>query len=407
MDQSKFVIVGGGMVAGYAAKQLVELGLKPGELTILSSENALPYERPPLSKGFLLGKDDEASIRISPEEFYRQHGIELRLDVTVSSIDTKQRRLVLQNGSFGYESLVLATGCRARKLSIPGANSENVLYLRSMNDSKNLRQAAKEAKRAVVLGGGFIGMEVASALTQMGVETTMAMPEERVWKNFFTPEMSQFFADYYTSHGVRFAYGAMLAELRGANRANTAVFANGQTVPCDVLVAGIGAQPVTEFIAGSGFEVNNGVVVNEYLETAVSGVFAAGDIANYPDLLFAKRRRVEHWDNAVSQGQHVARVLMGQRAPFKHVPYFFSDVFDLSYELWGDVSGADNIVYRGDNKTKSFSVWWLKAGKLVAAFAMNRPDEERENAPKMIEVQQSVDAAKLADEKTPVGNAVT
>jgi 3-phenylpropionate/trans-cinnamate dioxygenase ferredoxin reductase subunit len=311
----------------------------------------------------------------------------------------------LQNGEFGYEKLVLATGCRARKLKVPGANLPNVLYLRSMNDSKNLRHAAKEAKRAVVLGGGFIGMEVASVLTQMGVETTMAMPEERVWKNFFTPEMSNFFESYYTAQGVRFAFGAMLTELRGADRVDTAVFANGQTLPCDLLVAGVGAQPVTEFIASSGFEVNNGVIVNEYLETAVSGVFAGGDIANYPDLLFAKRRRVEHWDNAVSQGQQVARILMGERVPFKHVPYFFSDVFDLSYEFWGDASGADNIVYRGDNNTKSFSVWWLKAGKLVAAFAMNRSEEERENAPKMIEAQRSVDAAKLADETTPVASA--
>jgi NADPH-dependent 2,4-dienoyl-CoA reductase/sulfur reductase-like enzyme len=314
--------------------------------------------------------------------------------------------LSLQGGAdFGYQNLVLATGCRARKLNVPGANLENVLYLRSMNDSKNLRQAAKDSKRAVVLGGGFIGMEVASALTQLGVETTMAMPEERVWKNFFTPEMSQFFEGYYTSHGITFAYGAMLTELRGTGKVGTALFDNGQTIPCDLLVAGVGAQPVTEFIAQSGFEVNNGVVVNEYLETAVPGVFAAGDIANYPDLLFAKRRRVEHWDNAVSQGQHVAKALMGERAPFKHFPYFFSDVFDLSYELWGDTSGADNVIYRGDNRTKSFSVWWLKGGKLVAAFAMNRPDEERENAPKMIEAQQAVDAKKLADERSSVASA--
>jgi NADPH-dependent 2,4-dienoyl-CoA reductase/sulfur reductase-like enzyme len=249
-------------------------------------------------------------------------------------------------------------------------------------------------------------MEVASALAQMGVEATMAMPEERVWKAFFTPEMSQFFESYYTARGVRFDRGAMLTELRGSGKVSSAVFANGQTLPCDLVVAGIGAQPVTEFLNGSGLELNNGVVVNEYLETAVSGVFAAGDIANYPDLLFEKRRRVEHWDNAVSQAQHCARVVMGERTPFKHVPYFFSDVFDLSYELWGDTAGADQVLYRGDNKTKSFSVWWLKSGKLVAAFCMNRPDEEREAAPKMIEAQQLVDAAKLADEGTPVAKAV-
>lgn len=407
MDNSRFIIVGGGMVAGYAAKQLVELGLKPGELTILSADTTVPYERPPLSKGFLLGRDDEAGIRIHPEDFYRRHGIEIKLECTVASVDTNRRKVVLQaGGELGYERLILATGCRARRLSVPGADLANIRYLRSMNDSREIRQAAKGAKQTIILGGGFIGMEVASALTQMGVETTMAVPDDRVWKNFFTPEMSQFFENYYTSHGVQFAHGAMLTELRGTDKVGTAVFANGQTLPCDLVVAGIGAQPALEFLSGSGLELNNGVVVNEYLETAISGVFAAGDIANYPDLLFAKRRRVEHWDNAVSQGQHCARVLLGERVPFKHVPYFFSDVFDLSYELWGDTAGADQVVYRGDRTTKSFSVWWLKTDKVVAAFVMNRPDEERESAPKAIEAQQLVDAAKLGDEATPVGSVV-
>jgi NADPH-dependent 2,4-dienoyl-CoA reductase/sulfur reductase-like enzyme len=203
--------------------------------------------------------------------------------------------------------------------------------------------------------------------------------------------MSKFFEGYYAERGVKFAHGAMLTELHGEGNVTAAMFGD-RRVACDLVVAGIGAQPVTEFLSGSGIEMNNGVTVNEFLETNVAGVYAAGDIANYPDLLFEKRRRVEHWDNAVSQGQHCARVLMGERAPFKHVPYFFSDVFDLSYELWGDASGADKVDYRGDVTTKSFSVWWQKGGKLVAAFCMNRPDEERESAPKMIEARQPLDA---------------
>jgi NADPH-dependent 2,4-dienoyl-CoA reductase/sulfur reductase-like enzyme len=403
MDRTKFVFVGGGMVAGYAAKQLVELGLKPGELKILSAEAVVPYERPPLSKGFLLGREQEASIRINPEEFYQRNGIELIRNCIVKSVDTGQQRLTLQNGDeLSFENLILATGSRARRLNIPGCDLPNVLHLRSMSDSKQIRQAAKGAKRAVVLGGGFIGMEVASALTQLDVETTMAMPDERVWKNFFTQEMSQFFESYYANRGVRFVHGVKLVELQGPDCLRAAVFADGQSLACDLLVAGIGAQPATEFLESSALEMNNGVVVNEYLETSAPGVFAAGDIANYPDTLFAKRRRVEHWDNAVSQGQHVARVLMGERIPFKHVPYFFSDVFDLSYELWGDTTDADKVVYRGDPTTKSFSVWWIKAGVVVAAFVMNRPDEERESAPRMIETKRVVDAAKLADETTPV-----
>jgi NADPH-dependent 2,4-dienoyl-CoA reductase/sulfur reductase-like enzyme len=163
---------------------------------------------------------------------------------------------------------------------------------------------------------------------------------------------------------------------------------------------------VTELLATSGIEVADGVMVNEYLETSASGILAAGDVANYQDVLFGKRRRVEHWDNAVSQGQYCARALMGERTPFKHVPYFFSDVFDLSYEFWGDVAGAEEIVHRGDLSSNSFSVWWLRQSVLVAAFVMNRPDEERDVAPKWIESKQGVSAKRLADGSKPVLAAV-
>jgi 3-phenylpropionate/trans-cinnamate dioxygenase ferredoxin reductase subunit len=166
-------------------------------------------------------------------------------------------------------------------------------------------------------------------------------------------------------------------------------------------------RPVTELFANSGIEVADGVMVNEYLETSAPGIFAAGDIANYQDVLFQKRRRVEHWDNAVSQGQYCARALMGERTPFKHVPYFFSDVFDLSYELWGDPSVADKIIHRGDLSSNSFSVWWLRQTTVVAAFTMNRPDEERDVAPKWIEAKQVVSAEKLADASNPILAALT
>ena len=173
-----------------------------------------------------------------------------------------------------------------------------------------------------------------------------------------------------------------------------------------MVVAGIGALPVTDVLASSGIDVADGVTVNEHLETSEPDIYAAGDVANYRDLLFGKRRRVEHWDNAVSQGQYCARVLMGERAPFRHVPYFFSDVFDLSYEYWGDSSGVDQIVHRGDLSSKSFSVWWLRQKELVAAFAMNRPDEERDAAPKWIEAKQTLSGAKLEDASRPLSAAL-
>jgi NADPH-dependent 2,4-dienoyl-CoA reductase/sulfur reductase-like enzyme len=398
MDGSKFVIAGGGLVAGYAAKQLVELGVKPGELTILSADTSLPYERPSLSKGFLAGRENEAAITINPADYYTGHGIDVRLDCWVTDIDLEKKHLSLLSGvAFEFEQLIAATGSRARILDIPGSRLPNVMYLRSMSDSTAIRRSATAAKRAVVIGGGFIGMEVASVLAGQGIEVAMVLHQNRVWEQFFSPEMSRFFEGYYAARGVRFFRNATVSEFRGEAAVSSVVLADGQSIPADLAVAGVGAEPVTEWLAGSGIEVSGGVMVNEYLQTSAAGVFAAGDIANYPDLIFRKRRRVEHWDNAVEQGRHCARQLMGQRAPFRHVPYFFSDVFDLSYEFWGDTSGADQIVHRGDHSTRSFSVWWLRQSVVVAAFVMNRPDEERETAPKWIEAGQSVQASKLAD----------
>jgi NADPH-dependent 2,4-dienoyl-CoA reductase/sulfur reductase-like enzyme len=408
MNGSKFVIVGGGMVAGYAAKQLVELGLPSGELAILSADTSIPYERPPLSKGFLAGRDTEESIRINSEDFYREHGIEVRLGCRIASVDPQHQRLSLQaGGEFRFDKLIVATGAQVRTLDVPGAQLANVKYLRSLDDSKAIRECARNVKRAAVIGGGFIGMEVAAVLAQKGVEVTIILREDRIWKQFFSPQMSSSFEAYYTARGVRFFKMATVKELRGDGTVDSVVLGDGHSIASELVVAGIGVRPVTELFANSGIEVADGVMVNEYLETSAPGIFAAGDIANYQDVLFQKRRRVEHWDNAVSQGQYCARALMGERTPFKHVPYFFSDVFDLSYELWGDPSVADKIIHRGDLSSNSFSVWWLRQTTVVAAFTMNRPDEERDVAPKWIEAKQVVSAEKLADASNPILAALT
>jgi 3-phenylpropionate/trans-cinnamate dioxygenase ferredoxin reductase subunit len=396
MKTSKYMIFGGGMVAGYAAKEFVERGLKPGELTIVSADTSLPYERPPLSKGFLAGKETEAGILINPEDFYREHEIEVRLRCEIYGIDAGRRLLHLRSGEdLGFEKLIIATGANVRTLDVPGGDLPGVYYLRSVEDSKRIRAHAENAKRGVIIGSGFIGMEVTSVLAQKGIATTMILRDECIWKQFFTPEMAGFFETYYSQRGVEFIKQAKVTELRGDGVVRSVVLESNRTVECDLVVAGIGVQPVTELVANSGIEVADGVTVNEYLETKLHDIYAAGDVANYQDTLFNKWRRVEHWDNAVSQGQYCARTLLGERTPFVHVPYFFSDVFDLSYEFWGDPAGADEIVERGDLRSTSFSVWWLRQERLVAAFAMNRPDEERDAAPRWIASKQRVSAKKL------------
>jgi 3-phenylpropionate/trans-cinnamate dioxygenase ferredoxin reductase component len=394
MRKSKYVILGGGMVAGYAAKELVERGLKPGELTIVSADNALPYERPPLSKSFLAGKDSENDIRINSPDFYRDHEVAVKLDCPAAGLDAAGKTLQLRGAEpLGFDQLVVATGARVRRLNIAGADLAGVYYLRSLEDSKSIRTHAASARRALVVGGSFIAMEVAAVLAQKGVSTTMLVREDRVWKRFFTPAMSRFFESYYTARGVEFQKEVRLGALHGAGAVESASLDGGRTLECDLVVAGVGVLPVTEPVAGSGIEIRDGLVVNEYLETNQPGIYAAGDVANFQDPLSVKQRRVEHWDNAVSQGRHCARALLGERAPFRHVPYFFSDVFDLSYEFWGDTAGADEAVERGDPSSTSFSVWWLKRQRLVAAFVMNRPDEEREAAPRWIESGQPLSAA--------------
>jgi NADPH-dependent 2,4-dienoyl-CoA reductase/sulfur reductase-like enzyme len=406
MSSSKYVILGGGMVAGYAAKALVEGGLRSGELKIISADDALPYERPPLSKSFLSGKDTEAGILINAAHWYQQQGIDIKLQTVIEDVDlTKKRLLTSSSQEFQFENLLIATGCRARLLRSPGNDLPNVFYLRSMDDSRKIRTGALTAKRAVVVGGGFIGMEVASVLAQKNIQTTMVIREDRVWKRAFTPEMSAFFERYYIARRVQLLKQANVTAFEGEGAVSAVALDNGRKIPCDMVVVGVGAAPVTELFAKTEISNDDGIVVNEYLETAKPGVYAAGDVANYPDLIFKKRRRVEHWDNAVSQGQHWARIVLGDRQPFIHVPYFFSDIFDLSYELWGDSDGATETVVRGELDSSKFSVWWLKQDRVVAAFIMSRPDEEKQVAPEWIKVGQIVSPKQLADQTRAIQDA--
>src|SRR6185437_9544154 len=328
MREYRTILLGGGMVAGYAAKEFVEAGLKSGELGIVSADSALPYERPPLSKGFLSGKENEQSILISQEEFYREHDIGVHLNVKVERIDINGnpvagKRLMAGGEEFRFQNLVLATGATPRTLKVPGAESDTVLYLRSLNDSARLRDRLKSSKKVLVAGGGFIGMEVASQSAQLGCDTTLAFPDERVMKNLFTPEMARTFQKYYEDRGVHFAPNTKIESVRG----NSVELSNGGKAEADLVVAGIGVTPVTQLAEAAGIDVQNGIVVNEFLETSATNVYAAGDVANYPDALFGKRRRVEHWDNAVKQGQFVARHLSGRPERFENIPYFFSDIF--------------------------------------------------------------------------------
>ena len=407
MKSYKYLILGGGVAAGYAAQTFVERGGAPGELCIVSEDDTLPYERPPLTKGYLAGREQAKNILINSAEFYAEHGIEVLLNTPVEEVDTHDRLLILQSGeTIEYASLMIATGAVPRHVDVPGCLLDGIYYLRTFDDAHMICTRSKNARRVAVIGGGFIGMETAATLRGRGLDVTLVFPEERVWKKVFTPEMSAFFEKYYRRKGVRILSGATVTGFEGRDNHVTRVLTDTEdTVEADLVVVGIGVLPATDIAEDTGITIHHGIVVDEYLTTNIKEVYAVGDVAEYYDVIFDKRRCIEHWDNAVAQAQCAMESMMSSPRAYVHVPYFFSDIFDLSYEFWGDTEGADDIVYRGDITGNSFSVWWLKDQILVAAFAMNRPDEEREHIPEWIECLQKLSADALRDTSLPIAEA--
>lgn len=402
----KYVIVGGGLAAGYAAQVFAEAGIPAGQLAIFSAESIPPYERPPLSKAFLRGDEQAEELWINPPEFYPEHGLELFLETPVTHLDLSQRVLSTKDRTFGFEHLLLAVGSKVNKFDVPGADLEGLHYLRERSDSQSIREAAQEAKTAVVIGGGFIGMEVSAVLRQLGLEVTLIFPEDRVWEAVFSPPISDFFTKYYREQGVEFQSGIKIERFEGNDkgRLTHVVLDDGSRLAADLVVAGIGVRPALALFEDTGLILNEGVEVNRFLATNFPDVYAAGDIAVYYDVLFEKQRRLEHWNNAKKQGRHAAQMMLGERAVYEEVPYFFSDIFDLSYEFWGDTADADQVIYRGEMEEASFSAWWLQNGRVVAAFILDRPDEERELAQEWIRTQAlvEVDALRNPGPLTPV-----
>jgi NADPH-dependent 2,4-dienoyl-CoA reductase/sulfur reductase-like enzyme len=408
MKGYEYTIIGGGVVAGYAARELVDQGITAGDLGIISADNQAPYDRPPLSKGFLAGSVGMDEILINDAEFYNDHFIGVRLEDPVVAIDFEQRTLQTRaNNVYGFEKLLIATGAQARTFDLPGSDLNGICTLRSLDDARTIRLEMEQADRAVVIGGGFIGMEIASQFADKEIATTLVFPEEHLMAELFTPQMSDYFEAYYRDRGVDFVSGAQIESFSGDENVSSVMLRSGRELETDVVVAGIGVEPSVDVFEDSGLQLENGIVVNEYLETNIPNVYAAGDVANYYDVIFEKRRRIEHWDNAAAQGKYAAKVMTGQQEPFEKVPYFFSDIFDLSWEFWGDTEGADRVVHRGEVGLGSFSTWWFKKNRVVAAFIMNRPDEERQLAPTWIKNGRRVSQQALADEAGSIHEALS
>jgi len=387
-------------VAGYAAQTFIKQGIPWEQLCILAGESQLPYERPSLSKAFLRGESSGDALLINPAAFYEEHGIEVRLETGVERVDFANQWLHTKNATIGYEKLLIATGARPRPLALNDTPLAGLYTLRSLEDAKQIQAAAQPGQRAVVIGGGFLGMEVAAALQQRGVATTLVFPGPQIGPAFFTARIANFWSTYLQAQGVTIQPQSRVIGLHcEAEQVAHVSLATGRDLAADLVIAAIGVYPNVELFAQSELQLGDGILVNEWLETNLPNVYAAGDVACYPDLLFGgKRRRAEHWDNAVAQAQHAAQVMLGQRTPFVHLPYIFSDLCDLSYEFWGDPTDAEMIVYRGEVAAGRFSVWWLSPSSTVqAAFVMQRPEEERGLAQQWIKEQTIVDGQRLGD----------
>jgi NADPH-dependent 2,4-dienoyl-CoA reductase/sulfur reductase-like enzyme len=380
MSDYRYVIVGGGLAGGKAVEGIRAVD-EEGSIALVTSEPRRPYHRPPLSKGFLRGEESREAIFVAEEDdYYEAHNVDLMTNTEAVRLDRETQLVGLSNGEgLNYERLLLATGGRARRLPLPGNALTNVFTLRTVSDAQAIREAAGKGKRALVLGGSFIGSEVAASLSMLGTEVTMAFPESRLLERIAAPEMSAFLQDVYAEKGIEILPGVTPEALRGNEHVTRARLSNGTVLDVDCVVMGVGIDLNTMLARESNLKLNaeGAVIVDAHLRTSDTRIYAAGDIAAWPDQTFDQQLRVEHWDVARAQGLRAGRNMAGEDEPYTTLPYFFSDLFDLSFEVWGDLSHWERTVLRGELDARSFTFFYFaEDGKLSGVFTMGRPEEE-------------------------------
>jgi 3-phenylpropionate/trans-cinnamate dioxygenase ferredoxin reductase subunit len=404
MESYRYVIIGGGLTGGRACQGIRRVD-KDGTVALVTPEDHVPYERPPLSKGYLTGKEGLDHVYVKEEGYYAQNQIDLLRGTRATQIDRAAHSVTLDDGrALGYEKLLLATGGHAWRLPIPGSDLPGVYTLRTIEDSDAIRQAAADGKRALVLGGSFIGSEVAASLAQLGAHVTMVFPESRLLERVVPEELSAALQDKYASHGVHILTRTTPQRLEGHENVGRAVLDNGEALDVDLVVMGVGIRLNTELARDAGLEMGErgAVVVDEFLRTSDPDIYAAGDIAAWPDPTYGKRLRVEHWDVARQQGMRVGRNMAGEEKPYDQLPYFFSDLFDLSLEVWGDLTAWDRTVRRGTIEGGSYAFYYFDEGRLTGVLAVGRPGEERKPMQALVQARPAYAdvGERLADEAT-------
>jgi 3-phenylpropionate/trans-cinnamate dioxygenase ferredoxin reductase subunit len=374
MTAPTLVIVGGSLAGAKAAEGARDAGYE-GRIVLVGDEPHPPYERPPLSKAVLRGEAEPDAAGVHPSGFYDEHEIELVEDA-VTAIDTVGRRARLASGfQIPFDSLVLATGAAPRRVDVPGADLDGVHYLRTVDDSLALRDAIRNTARVVVIGAGWIGSEVAASARQMGADVVLVDPGVAPLQRVVGGEIGEMFLQLHADHGVTVRMRSTVRELRGAGRVEQVVLADGRVEVADVVVVGVGVVPRVELAeAALGIRVDNGVVVDDHLESTVAGIYAAGDVANAWNPHFGRYLRVEHWANALNQGLAAGRNVAGRAETYDRLPYFFSDQYDLGLEYVGRASPDDTVVIRGDLDGRAFVAFWHRDGIVSAAMAVNTWD---------------------------------
>ena len=401
-----FVIVGGGLAGAKAAETLRAEGFT-GEIVLFADEFEVPYERPPLSKDYLLGKKPRESAYVHPAEWYAENSVDLRTGVSVAAIERPTHTVIVEGGTQHYDKLLLATGAAPRHLDIPGEALDGVRTLRKLPDSDALREEFTRGRRVVIVGSGWIGLETAAAASIAGCHVTVIEPQPTPLYYAIGPELGGVFTALHEANGVEFRFGETAAEFHGdaAGHVGSVLTSSGMVLPADVVIVAIGAGPNDGLARGAGLEMSNGVVTDSALSTSDPDVYAAGDVACSFLPLLGTHVRVEHWSNALNGGPAAARSMLGQEVEYNPVPYFYTDQYDLGMECSGLPSpGAyDQVVYRGDRSTLEFIAFWLKGGRLIAGMNVNVWDVT-DDIQSLIRSNRTLDPARLADPSIPLSD---
>ncbi|HEV7171988.1 NAD(P)/FAD-dependent oxidoreductase [Pedococcus sp.] len=404
-DDRTFVVVGGGLAGAKSVEALRELGFE-GRVVLLGGEAHLPYERPPLSKDYLKTGENLQDAFVHDEQWYADHDIEVRTGTVVASVDRSGKAVVTEAGErVGYDRLLLATGSSPRRLTLPGADLDGVLTLRTIEDSQAIRAALQPGRRVVLVGGGWIGLEVAAAAREAGAEVTVLESLDLPLVRVLGPKVAQVFAELHRERGVDLRTGVTVEAIEGDGSPTGVRLGDGEVVPADTVIVGIGAAPVVTLAEQAGLEVDNGILADEAGRTSDPDIFAVGDVANVHHPFLGRRIRVEHWANALNQPSWVAPAMLDQDGPEPELPYFFTDQYDLGMEYTGMADPEDEVVVRGDLETREFIAFWTRDGRVTAGMNVNVWDVT-EPIKALIRSRAQVDLQRLADPDVALGTLV-